>query len=209
MAQWLDPRMAYAQGRAAPKAKNCILLWMNGGPSHLDTFDPKPGTSTGGKFKSSKTRVAGIEISEHLPNLADQAQHLSIVRGMTSKEGNHQRAQYLMHTGYAPTGSITHPSLGSWVSEELGNPNFDLPNFVSISGPSIGAAFLGVQHGPFVVQNPSQPPQNIAYARNVDARRVQARSNRLDMFLVQSPALAGHNWVEGPPPAQSTPSNTI
>src|SRR5215468_9042735 len=113
----------------AKRTKNCILLWMNGGPSHLDTFDPKPGASTGGQFKSIRTRVPEIEISEHLPNLADQAHHLSIVRGMTSKEGNHQRAQYLMHTGYAPTGSVTHPSLGSWVSEELGNPNFDLPNF--------------------------------------------------------------------------------
>src|SRR5258706_13457049 len=197
MAQWLDPRMAYAQGKSVPKAKNCILLWMNGGPSHLDTFDPKPGTANGGQFKSIKTRAPGIEISEHLPNLADQAQHLSIVRGMTSKEGNHQRAQYLMHTGYAPTGSITHPSLGSWVSEELGNPNFDLPNFVSISGPSIGAAFLGVQHGPFVIQNPNQPPSNIAYAKNVNEGRFQARTSALDAMERQFAWETGDNKVTG------------
>src|SRR5947199_227582 len=61
MAQWLDPRIAYGQAKP-PKAKNCILLWMNGGPSHLDTFDPKPGTATGGQFKSIKTLVPGIEI---------------------------------------------------------------------------------------------------------------------------------------------------
>ncbi len=181
MAQWLDPRIAYAEGKP-PKAKACILLWMNGGPSHLDTFDPKPGADTGGPFKSIKTSAQGIEICEHLPNLADQAHHLAIVRGMTSREGNHQRAQYLMHTGYAPTGSVTHPSLGAWVSEELGSPDFDLPNFVSISGPSIGAAFLGVQHGPFVVQNPAQPPQNIAYARNVDDGRFQLRHSALEMM---------------------------
>src|SRR2546423_791005 len=65
MAQWLDPRMAYGQGGPAPKAKACILLWMNGGPSHLETFDPKPGATTGGPTKSTKTSVPGIEISEH------------------------------------------------------------------------------------------------------------------------------------------------
>src|SRR2546423_15402391 len=116
---------------------------------------------------------------------------------MTSREGNHQRAQYLMHTGYAPSGSVAHPSLGSWVSEELGNPNFDLPNFVSISGPSVGAAFLGVQHGPFVVQNPAQPPQNIAYARNVDDGRFQARTSALDAMEKQFAWETGDNKATG------------
>src|SRR5205807_4623122 len=148
-------------------------------------------------FSAIKTRVPGIEICEHLPSLADQAHHLSIVRSMTSKEGNHQRAQYLMHTGYAPTGSVTRPSLGSWVSEELGNPNFDLPNFVSISGPSIGAAFLGVQHGPFVVQNPAQPPQNIAYANNVNIGRFQQRTAALDMMEQQFAQETGDGKVKG------------
>ena len=197
MAQWLDPRAAFAQGKAAPKAKNCILLWMNGGPSHMDTFDPHPGTTNGGPFKAIKTRTSGMEICEHLPGLADQAHQLSVIRSMTSKEGNHQRAQYLMHTGYPPTGSVTHPSLGAWVSEELGNPAFDLPNFVSISGPSIGAAFLGVQHGPFVVQNPAQPPQNIAYARNVNIGRFQERSAALDMMEQQFAEETGDIKVKG------------
>ncbi len=196
MAQWLDPRIAQAQG-SAPKAKACILLWMNGGPSHLDTFDPKPGAATGGPFKAIKTRAPGIEICEHLPHLAEQAHHLSIIRGMTSREGNHQRAQYLLHTGYAPTGSVTHPSLGAWVSEELGDPNFDLPNFVSISGPSIGAAFLGVQHGPFVVQNPTQPPQNIAYPRDVSEGRFGLRRSALEMMESQFAAETGDIKVKG------------
>src|SRR5579871_3433259 len=64
--QWLDPRAAFAQSDPR-KAKSCVLLWMNGGPSHLDTFDPKPGAATGGPFKSIKTRVPEIEICEHLP----------------------------------------------------------------------------------------------------------------------------------------------
>ena len=141
---------------------------MNGGPSHLDTWDPKPGAATGGPFKSIKTRASGVEICEHMPQIADVADHLAIVRSMTTKEGNHQRAQYLMHTGYTPNPTVTHPSLGAWVSEELGDPNYDLPNFVSIQGPSYSAGFLGVQYGPLVVQNFAQPLQNIQYASNVD-----------------------------------------
>ncbi len=180
-AQWLDPRTALADPQPK-KAKACILLWMNGGPSHIDTWDPKPGATTGGVFKSIKTRAEGVEICEHMPMIADQAHHLAIVRGMTSREGNHQRAQYLMHTGYAPNPTISHPSLGGWVSEELGDPKFDLPSFVSISGPSIGAGFLGVQYGPLVIQTPGQPPQNIAFARNVNVSRFQQRQAALGML---------------------------
>jgi hypothetical protein len=195
-AQWLDPRLARAQG-AAPKAKSCILLWMNGGPSHIDTFDPKPGTSTGGPFKAIKTRAPGVEICEHLPNLAEQAHHLAIIRSMTSKEGNHQRAQYLLHTGYAPNPTIMHPSFGAWVSEELGDPNSDLPNFVSISGPSIGAGFLGVQYGPFVIQDPAQSVQNIQYPQNVNDWRFRLRQSALDMLEKQFTIETGDVKVAG------------
>jgi len=195
-AQWLDPRAVWAQGRP-PKAKNCILLWMNGGPSHIDTFDPKPGASTGGPFQAIKTRVPGIEICEHLPQLAEQAHHLAILRSMTSKEGNHQRAQYLMHTGYAPNPTIEHPSMGAWANHEIGDPNFDLPNFVSISGPSIGAGFLGVQYGPFVVQNPAQPLQNVAYPRNVNAGRFDQRRAALEVLESQFAAETGDVKVKG------------
>ena len=98
------------QARAAAAGqttrKSCILLWMNGGPSHIDTFDPKPGAPTGGSFKAVDTSVPGVKICEHLPQLAEQAQHLAILRSMTSKEGNHDRGQYLMHTGYAPSGTL-------------------------------------------------------------------------------------------------------
>ena len=197
MSQWLDPRIAEAQGGPKPKAKACILLWMNGGPSHLDTFDPKPGAATGGPTKSIKTSISGVEISQNLPQLAEMANRLAIVRGMTSREGNHARAQYLMHTGYAPNGQLQHPSFGAWVSQELGDPKFDLPHFVSISGPSIGAGFLGVQHGPFVVQNPQLPPQNVAYARNVDTERFKVRTEALNILESQFHAETGDAKVKG------------
>src|SRR5579872_4819988 len=196
-AQWLDPRAAAAAGAPAPKAKSCILLWMNGGPSHLETWDPKPGAATGGPTRSIKTRVPGVEISATMPQLADVADRLAIVRGMSSKEGNHQRAQYLMHTGYAPNPTITHPSLGGWVSEELGDPKFDLPNFVSISGPSMSAGFLGVQYGPFVLNQPGQMPQNVAYAANVNDSRFDARQQALIMLDSDFAAQTGDIKVKG------------
>ena len=184
-AQWLDPRtaMAQAQSGAPPKqAKACILLWMNGGPSHLDTWDPKPGAVTGGPFKAINTRAKDIQICEHMPQVADVADKIAIIRSMSSKEGNHQRAQYLMHTGYTPNPTVTHPSLGAWVTEELADPKFDLPSFVSISGPSYGAGFLGVQYGPFVIQTPGQLPQNVGYAQNVNAGRFDLRQDALHLL---------------------------
>src|SRR5689334_13858847 len=88
--------------RPRPRARSCIVLWMNGGPSHIDTFDPKPGRRTGGPFKAIKTSAPGLVVSEHLPAVAAQAHRLAIVRGMSSREGSHDRARYLTHTGYTP-----------------------------------------------------------------------------------------------------------
>jgi len=166
---------------AAPaRARACILLWMNGGPSHIDTWDPKPGTAAGGTFKAIPTRVDGISLSEHLPQVADVAQHLAILRGMTSKEGNHDRAQHLVHTGWAPNPTVAYPSLGSWVAHEIGDPNSDLPVFVSINGPSISGGFLGVQYNPFIVQNVKQPLQNTDYAPGVNMVRFLKRKQALE-----------------------------
>lgn len=173
------------------------------GPSHLETFDPKPGTTTGGSTRAIKTRIAGIELAAGFPQLAEVTDKMAILRGMTSKEGNHQRAQYLLHTGYAPNPTITHPSLGAWVNAELGVTSAELPNFVSISGPSMGAGFLGVQYAPFVVQNPNQSPQNIAYARNVTADRFDTRMSGLNYLEqgfhteTQDNKVKGHREVYG------------
>jgi hypothetical protein len=158
------------------RARACIVLWLNGGPSHVDTFDPKPGS----RFKAIPTRVPGLELCEHLPQLAEQAQHLCVLRGMTSKEGNHDRARHLLHTGYIPNPTVAHPSLGGWVSEELGDPRSQLPTFVSISGPSERAGFLGVEHDPFVVLNPGEPPANTEYPKDVDMVRFLRRKSALD-----------------------------
>jgi hypothetical protein len=161
------------------RSKSCILLWMNGGPSHIDTFDPKPGTRTGGEFKAIDTRIKGAKFSEHLPLIAEQADKLAVIRSMTTKEGNHDRAAYLMHTGYAPSTTLQHPSLGAWVSHELGDEAAELPNFVSIRGASIGSGFLGVQHGPFSIQKPGEGVRNLPLAKDVDPARFSRRLEAL------------------------------
>ena len=197
MSSFLE-RSALAETTGAPpaKAKSVILLWMNGGPSHIDTWDPKTG-KTGGSHKAIKTNVPGVQICEHMPQLASMTNKLAIVRGMTSKEGNHQRAQYLLRTGYAPNPTVLHPTLAAWTAKRLGEPTSGLPASVSLGGPSIGAGFFGVQYGPFVVQAPGQLPQNVGYGPGVDDARFEARKKLLDGMEASFVAHTGDAKVEG------------
>ena len=200
VSSWLE-RVALAddekpQATPKAKAKHVILLWMNGGPSHIDTWDPKTG-KTGGSHKAIKTAIKDVQICEHMPQLAAMANKLAIVRGMTSKEGNHQRAQYFLRTGYPPTPTVAHSSLGGWMSKRFGEPATGLPAFVSLGGPSHGAGFFGVQHGPFVVQAPGTMPLNVGYAPGVDKSRFDARKGLLDGMDGAFAAQTGDAKVEG------------
>ena len=174
-------RDAYAWSEEAPprtiQAEHLIVLWMNGGPSHLDTWDPKTGP-TGGSHKAIKTRTPGVSICEHMPRLAEMSDKLAIVRGMSHKEGNHVRAQYLMRTGYAPNPTVVHPSVGGWLASKRGSQS-GLPAFVSIGGPSLGAGFLGVQNGPFVLPKGGRGPENVSLAADVDRNRFERRQKLL------------------------------
>jgi uncharacterized protein (DUF1501 family) len=140
------------------KHKSCILLWMAGGPAQSHTFDLKDGS----EYKAIDTAVPGIQISEYLPKVAAQMQHLAILRSMSTGEASHGRARYLMHTGYRQgSGGVTHPSLGSIVSAELGRPEFPLPNFVSISSNAPGAGYLGPKHEPLNMADPTRGVENL------------------------------------------------
>jgi hypothetical protein len=163
-----------------PKVKNCILLWMDGGPSQLDTFDPKPGTANGGPTKALDSSIRGIQVSEHLPLLAERMNKLTLVRSMTSTEGSHERARYLGHTGYAPNPTLTHASLGSIVAEEIGDSGSNLPQFVSVSSPSFGPGYLGAENAPFFVSDPLQKVENVELPPHVDAERFKKRLGLLD-----------------------------
>src|ERR1700733_1740997 len=102
---WFEA-LAHAAAEDKNRRRSCILLWMNGGPSQLDTFDLKPGSRNGGLFKDTATAVSGINISEHLPQLAHWTKRMAIVRSMTAKEGDHGRPTASMRPGYAPDGPI-------------------------------------------------------------------------------------------------------
>ena len=153
---WFDA-LANDVANNPQRRRACILLWMNGGPSQMDTFDLKPGHTNGGEFRETQTAVPGIRISEHLPKIARNARDMVIVRSMSTREGDHGRATFLMRTGYLPQGPIQYPTLGSLVSKELGRADNPLPNFVSISPYRIfspaayGPGFLGPQYAPLLV----------------------------------------------------------
>src|SRR5262245_43263753 len=158
MSGWMD-KLALAAGAAKDpqRKRSCILLWMSGGPSQMDTFDLKPGHANGGPFAAAETSVPGIRISEHFPQVGKLAQHLAIVRSMNSKEGDHGRATYLVRTGYVPQGPIQYPSLGALVSKELGADDAELPGFVSVAPfrvlnqGAFGSGFLGPRYAPLIV----------------------------------------------------------
>jgi hypothetical protein len=154
--------------------RSCILLWMNGGPSQMDTFDLKPGHANGGPYRAIATTGQGVRISEHLPRLARQMHHAAIIRAMRTSEGDHGQGTYLMHTGYRPQGPIQYPTLGSLVARELGDDNSALPNFVSIApfrqfnSAAYSPGFLGPQYAPLLVGesaaffgNPNQQQQDV------------------------------------------------
>jgi uncharacterized protein (DUF1501 family) len=160
----------------------CILLFMRGGPSQLETFDPKPGTNNGGPTQALNTAVSGIQIAEGWPNVAKAMKDIALIRSMTNKEGEHQRATYQLHTGYVPTGSVKYPSLGSIVASEIGPEKFDLPHFISIGNraATIGSGFLGMSVAPFVVANPTVMPANVALPQHVNGDRYNRRLDLLN-----------------------------
>ena len=131
------------------RRKSCILLWMSGGPSQTDTFDPKPGHANSGPFKPIETTVPGMRLGPHLPKLARQAKDLALIRSMSSKEGDHGRATYYLRTGYLPQGPVRHPTLGSLVANEFDDESAELPGFVSISPVRAinAAAFIDMSSG--------------------------------------------------------------
>lgn len=135
--------------------KAAILLWMGGGPSSMDIWDLKPGAATGGPFKPIATSADGVQICEHMPQMAKQMHHMAIVRSMSTREADHMRGRYYMHTGYVPNPNVEHPSYGSVVAHELADqvPHLEIPPFVSVGGGSVGPGFLGMTWAPFVVDS--------------------------------------------------------
>lgn len=175
--------------------KACILLYMGAGPATIDIWDLKPGQPTGGEFKPIST-TGDMEISEHMPLMAKQMHLTSIIRSMSTREADHARGRYYMHTGYVPNPNIEYPSYGAVISHELAEQtkynNLEIPPFVSIGGPSVGPGFLGMSYSPFVVDSNGQ-------VRNLDLGLGAERlTQRMQMLRVLEKGFADSGRGEGP-----------
>jgi hypothetical protein len=173
-AGWL-PALAAEVAQDPRRTRHCILLWMSGGPSQMDTWDMKPGHANGGEFKEITTKIPGLKFSEYLPKLAEQADQLAIVRSLSTKEGDHARGTHLVRTGHPPMGGVQYPSIACSLSKQLANGENPLPNYVSVAPPqdinpaAFGPGFLGASYAPAIVaanggdaQQPGQPPMPTA-----------------------------------------------
>ncbi len=153
------------QGRA------CIMVFLTGAPSQMESWDPKPGTENGGPTQSIETAIPGVAFAEYWPRLAKVAGELAVIRSVAGKEAAHERGRYHLRTGRRLTGTASHPHFGAVVAHKLGDPDSDIPNFVSI-GNTISSGFLGVKVAPFVLDRPGELPANVT-SKLGDARLQQ------------------------------------
>jgi hypothetical protein len=185
---------AAADGVAKPaKVKSCILVWLAGGPSHIDTFDPKPDASVDvrGEFKPIDTSVAGLKISEVFPKLAKVMDRATLIRSVTSPEADHDRAAHHLLTGYRPSPALVYPSYGSVVAKSRESVLKDLPPYVAVPDAPIfsSSGYLTPAYDPFAVGgDPNQdgfrvrdltPPDQLTLER---LRRRRAMVKSLDGF---------------------------
>ncbi len=212
---WL-PLLAADTATNPHRKRSCILLWMDGGPSQMDTFDLKPGAVNGGPFREIDTNAPGVRISEHFPKIAQFGDRMAIIRSMTTKEGEHQRAHQLMHTGTLAQDQIQYPALGSLIANELYDRDAVLPGFVSVapdravSPAAHSPGFLGPNFAPLVVGDggpatlrPGQTTerslrvQNLEPPHDVPPQHLDARVSLLeDMeadFVQDRPGAAGRS----------------
>lgn len=169
-ASHLSTRVLAAPGQGASPlkqaatARNVIYLYMSGGMSHLDTFDPKPDKADiMGLTKTINTNVEGIRISNNLPLVARQMDKLAVIRSMTSTQGAHEQGQYYQRTSYTLRSSIRHPSMGAWLQkfQDRGNPT--LPGSVMIGNDSRhpGAGFFESRFAPLMINDPESGINNV------------------------------------------------
>lgn len=139
--------------RQLPTAKKILVIWADGGPSQFETFDPKPGEATSGGTRAIETAAKGVFISEKLPRVASRMKSLSVIRNLTSREGEHMRARYFLHTGFPLVEAFPRPAAGAVMSYHSASTS--MPNYVIIGDghQGLGAAYLGSENGPFSISN--------------------------------------------------------
>lgn len=186
----LFPMLGGTLASAAPgatvkggKAKNVIYLFMNGGMSHIDTFDPKPKRKdVMGKTQAIATKADGVMLGHYLPKTAEVMDNVCVINSMNSTQGAHEQGAYTMHTSYDMRGTIKHPSLGSWVLRLGGRIHPELPGFVAVnSSPDhTGGGFLGAKYAAAPIGSPEQGLQDSKRASEVTAEDFDRRLSLAD-----------------------------
>ncbi len=197
---WLTP-VGHLLARAAEKddkrrpAQSIILLWMQGGPSQLETFDPHPGTEIAGGTRATDTAARGVQLAAGFGNLAEEMGSVALVRSVMSKEGDHERGTYLMKTGYRPDPTVIHPSIGAVCCHELPGEKTEIPRHISIlpsQWPGRGG-FLGDEYDAFKTGDPIEKVPNVT--ARVPEGRDRQRLQDLD-FLEGEFARGRRNLAE-------------
>jgi hypothetical protein len=154
---------ADTQGTKRAKATNAIFVWLGGGPSHIDTFDPKPDAPAEirGEFNAIDTNASGVRICEHLPKLAKLADSYAIVRGVSHTLAGHELGTEYLNAGSRPIPSLVYPGYGAVISKEVAGDK-ELPHFVAIPSTPQKAGYLGVRYAP--LQTNDVPKPNIAFS---------------------------------------------
>ncbi len=182
-----------AVARQLDKAqKRVLLVWLSGGSSQLETWDPKPGTDTGGPFQTIASSVPGVHLCELLPYTARQMHHVALVRGVNTAEDDHGKGAVIMHTGRRPEPRVVFPDLGAVMAKLLGSDDNPLPGYVHITpggGSGFGkqdSAFLGPKYASVTLAD-GKPPANLlppeTLAAALDRQRNDVRQHLNDRFL--------------------------
>jgi uncharacterized protein (DUF1501 family) len=144
--------------------KRIILLWLAGGSSQLETWDPKPGAPTGGPFRAIKTDVPGLIISELMPKMAARMKHVCVIRGLNTKNGDHGSAAKIMMRGRRDEAGLRYPDLGAVMAREMGRADSKVPDHVTFYTQTEGrnmapgdAGFLGARYGPMELTTNNTP----------------------------------------------------
>jgi len=184
--------------RQIATAKNVIYLYMSGGQSHMDTWDPKEGVETAGPVKPIKTSAEGLRISEYLPLMAKQMHHATVINSLSSTQGAHEQGNYFMHTSYTLRGTIRHPAMGTWLNVFQGGGSSTLPNFVYVGNDSRhpGAGFFPASNGPLFVNNPENGIKNVRMQKGLTEERFASRLSLADELDQEFRATFPHRNVK-------------
>src|SRR5882762_7117685 len=186
----LQSRILAAEGAGAAKpakAQACILLWLDGGASQVDTWDPKPESA----FRPISTNVAGIQVSELLPRVSQHMDKLALIRSMTTEETNHPQAQHYALTGHKPNPAMRFPCFGSIISREMGPRNNIPPHVLE---PDLGrdpqffenvkGSFAGAEYDAMILPDPSQKDfevPDLTLPKTISAERIADRRSFLSV----------------------------